>query len=60
MHKLFIENTEIYDEKRLQNETDFNRFEWRKINGIWINIVREYEQKNGIFILRKDADENKD
>ena len=50
---------EVYDEKRLQKETDFERFEWRLVNGVWINIIREFELKNGIYVLTKVTNENK-
>lgn len=59
MNKILAKSPEIWDEKRLQKETAFNRFEWRKINGLWINVVREFELKNGIYILKDSNDKNK-
>ena len=59
MNKMFKDQPEVYDEKRLKKETDFQRFEWRLVNGVWINIIREFELKNGIYVLTKVENENK-
>ena len=40
-------------EHDFEREADFIRFEWRLINGVWINIYREFEEVNGVIRFKE-------
>ena len=50
----FEDKPQELTEYDFERDFDFNRFEWRLINGVWINIYREFEEVNGVVRFKDE------
>lgn len=48
----WFENPPKLTEREFEKDSDFCRFEWRLINGLWVNIYREWVEVNGVLVLK--------